>query len=82
MKKFNVERELSKLDKKRLSDKNKSNFMSMLIPFFVMGFSCVGLIAASYSLDANSVSNEIIDNIQKERYTDLTVYLSLSFCFT
>ena len=62
MKRFNVERELSKLDKKRLSDNNKSNIMSMLIPFFVMGFSCVGLIAASYSLDANSVSNEIIDN--------------------
>ena len=64
MKKFNVERELSKLNKKRLSDKSKSNFMGMLIPFFVMGFSCVGLIAASYSLDVNEVNNEIIyDNV-------------------
>ena len=73
MKRFNVERELSKLDKKRLSDKNKSNFMSMLIPFFVMGFSCVGLIAASYSLDASSVNNEIIfedNNIQEKVVED------------
>ena len=62
MKRFNVEKELSRLDKKRLSDNNKTNIMGMLIPFFVMGFSCVGLMAASYSLDANSVSNEIIDN--------------------
>ena len=72
MKRFNVERELAKLERSRFVSSNKKSIMSILMPFFVIGFSCFALSVASYSLEEDNVvqeevtgSNEIVTDIQK-----------------
>lgn len=51
MKRFNVEKELSRLERSRFISSNKKSIMSIIMPFFVIGFSCCALGIASYSLE-------------------------------
>ena len=72
MKRFNVERELAKLERSRFVSSNKKSIMSILMPFFEIGFSCFALSVASYSLEEDNVvqeevtgSNEVVNDVQK-----------------
>lgn len=58
MKRFNVERELAKLERSRFVSSNRKSIMSILMPFFVIGFSCFALGVASYSLEDEKLVQE------------------------
>lgn len=73
MKRFNVKRELARLERRKsLGDSTKS-LSSLLVPFFVIGSSCVALTVASYSLDntgeANVSKSEPVVNMVQEANT-------------
>ena len=51
MKRFNVERELARFERNRFVSSNRKSIMSVLMPFFIIGFSCCALGIASYSLE-------------------------------
>lgn len=66
MRRFNVDKELNKLDRSRFVTSNKKSIMSVLMPFFVIGFSCCALSIASYSLDGESIAIEEVNDKEKE----------------
>ena len=51
MKRFDVQKELSRLERKKSLSSTGRSLSTLLVPFFVVGFSCVALTVASYSLD-------------------------------
>lgn len=76
MKRFDAKAELSKLERKRFITSNKKTLTNMLLPFFVIGFSCAALTFASYSLDdTGNVEEPVIRNDQEvvEVTTDKTI---------
>lgn len=66
MKKFNVQKEISKLERKKSFSDSTKSLNNLLVPFFVIGSSCVALTVASYSLDNIGEANIIEKNPVKE----------------
>lgn len=73
MKRFNVKKELSRLERRKSLSTSTKGLSSLLVPFFVIGSSCVALTVASYSLDntgeVNNIINEPVVDIVKEENT-------------
>ena len=75
MKRFNVERELARFERNRFVSSNKKSIMNILMPFFIIGFSCCALGIASYSLEEDKIVYEEVtnDNVVTEIKKDNTI---------
>lgn len=64
MKRFNVHRELSRLERKKSLGGSSDKVRTLFVPFFVVCFSFVALTVASYSLEdtGDNVNNIVVNN--------------------
>ena len=66
MKRFNAKAELAKLERRRMISSNKKVLTNILMPFFVIGFSCAALVFASYSLEDTGVEQNIVEKTNSD----------------